>query len=120
MSSIKYFIFHNPGEPGVASAAAAEGVPYVLSTAYCQEWYQLYTGREHNDMLKRTKTASYSVLLVTLDTYMLEWRPTDVDDVYSPFLRSDNVVFEIGSLILFFQRQLQSQHGERALTTIFR
>ena len=48
-------------------------------------WYQLYwPSNEHNDITKsilsRAKKAGFSALFVTLDTYILGWRPTDMDN----------------------------------------
>lgn len=44
-----------------------------------EHWYQLYWPQnEHNEItksiLKRAKASGFSVLVVTLDTYILGWR----------------------------------------------
>ncbi len=36
----------------------------------------------------RAEAAGYAVLVVTLDTFMMGWRPTDLDTAYLPFLQS--------------------------------
>ena len=92
----------NP-EGEVASAAAAEKqkVPYIMSTASSTSiedvamangdgirWYQLYwPSNEHNDitvsLLKRAKAAGFTALFVTLDTFVLGWRPSDMDNGYA-------------------------------------
>ncbi|PNB41493.1 alpha-hydroxy-acid oxidizing enzyme, partial [Pseudomonas sp. FW305-130] len=38
-------------------------------------------------LLHRARDAGYSVLVVTLDTWTLGWRPMDLDGAYLPFLR---------------------------------
>ena len=91
-------IFNPSGEIAAAAAAAKESVPYIMSTASSTSiedaakangngvrWYQLYwPSNEHNDItasiLSRVKKAGFSALFVTLDTYILGWRPTDMDN----------------------------------------
>ncbi|HJP73234.1 MAG TPA: lactate 2-monooxygenase [Pseudonocardiaceae bacterium] len=96
-------IFHPDGELATARAAGSLGVPMIMSTAasYTIEevaeangdgprWYQLY--RPNDDavcvsILRRARAAGFSVLVVTLDTWTLAWRPTDLDRAYLPFIR---------------------------------
>ncbi len=96
-------IAHSDGESAVARAAAATGVPMVLSTAATtamevvaaasgngQRWYQLYWPKDKAvaaSFLGRAQAAGYSVLVVTLDTRILAWRPRDLDNGYLPFLQ---------------------------------
>lgn len=90
-------LFHGEGEKAVARAAAKCDVPYILSTASStstedvaeangdgQRWFQLYwPSHEHDDitvsLLKRAKASGYTTLFVTVDTYLLGWRPSDMD-----------------------------------------
>jgi len=90
-------------ESAVARAAAAAGVPMILSTAATtpmedvaaangngQRWYQLYWPKDRAvaaSFLGRAQAAGYSVLVVTLDTRILAWRPRDLDNGYLPFLQ---------------------------------
>jgi L-lactate dehydrogenase (cytochrome) len=96
-------IVHPDGELAVARAAAAAGVPMILSTAAStamedvaaasgdgQRWYQLYWPKDRAvaaSMLGRAAAAGYRVLVVTLDTRTLAWRPRDLDSGYLPFLQ---------------------------------
>ena len=91
-------IFNPEGEIATAAAAAKEQGPYIMSTASSTSiedaakangdgtrWYQLYWPAEkHNDItisiLNRAKKAGFSALFVTLDTYVLGWRPSDMDN----------------------------------------
>ena len=95
-------IAHPDGELAVARAAAGAGVPMILSTAASaaleavaaandggQRWYQLYWPKDRavaGSLLGRAQAAGYTVLVATLDTRMLGWRPRDLDNGYLPFL----------------------------------
>jgi isopentenyl diphosphate isomerase/L-lactate dehydrogenase-like FMN-dependent dehydrogenase len=95
-------IFHADKETGVAAAAAEIRVPYIHSTAATSSieevaaangpggarWFQLYW--PHDDeitasLLARAKANGFSVLVVTLDTWALGYRPADLDQAYVPF-----------------------------------
>jgi isopentenyl diphosphate isomerase/L-lactate dehydrogenase-like FMN-dependent dehydrogenase len=95
-------IMHPDGELAVARASAELGIPMILSTvsSYSLEevaaangdgvrWFQLYWPNDEEvcaSFLSRAKAAGYSALVVTLDTWMLAWRPHDLDHAYLPFL----------------------------------
>ena len=95
-------ILHADAELASARAAAALGVPFVLSTLSSRSmedaahamgnaprWFQLYWGKDHeltSSMLRRAKRSGYSALVVTLDTAMLGWRERDLQHPYLPFL----------------------------------
>ena len=94
---------HPEGEVAVARAAAAAGVPMILSTAASctiedvakangdgQRWFQLYWPKDRDiaaSFLSRARAAGFSVLVLTLDTRLLGWRPRDLDKAFLPFLR---------------------------------
>ncbi|PWY84995.1 putative FMN dependent dehydrogenase [Aspergillus heteromorphus CBS 117.55] len=126
-------IFHPAGEKATAAAAGAGApdlqVPYILSTATATSiedvaaangagprWFQLYwPGNEHDEitlsLLARAKNAGYSVLVVTLDTYVLGWRPGDLDHGYNPFLRADDIGVAAGFSDAVFRRRFRERHG---------
>lgn len=131
-------IFNPEGEVATARAAASLGIPYTLSTASstsiedvaeamdsvemganqnkAPRWYQLYwPTNEHNDitasLLSRAKKAGYSVLIVTLDTYVLGWRPSDMNNGYNPFIHPDRIGVEIGLTDPVFQAKFKEEHG---------
>jgi L-lactate dehydrogenase (cytochrome) len=97
-------IAHKEAELAVARAAAAQRVPMILSTAAStameevaaasgdgQRWYHLYWPKDRAvaaSLLGRAQACGYSVLVVTLDTRILAWRPRDLANGYLPFLRS--------------------------------
>ena len=96
-------ILHPDGELATARAAAALGLPMVASTAASHtleemaaasgtgpRWYQLYWPTDDAvtaSLLRRARDGGYTVLVVTLDTWQLGWRPHDLDAAYLPFLR---------------------------------
>lgn len=95
-------IVHPDAELAVARAAAGLRVPIVLSTvsSYRLEevaeaggdsprWFQLYWPRNKEvaaSLIGRAKAAGFSTLVVTLDTFILAWRPRDLANAYLPFL----------------------------------
>jgi isopentenyl diphosphate isomerase/L-lactate dehydrogenase-like FMN-dependent dehydrogenase len=96
-------IVHPDGEIAVARAAAALDVPMVLSTAasYSIEdvagalgdttrWFQLYWPNDAEmaaSFVRRAEDAGYGAIVLTLDTFMLAWRPRDLRAGYLPFLK---------------------------------
>lgn len=100
-------ILHPDGELATARAAAEVGIPMVLSTASSRtledvaaalgdtpRWFQLYWPKQREvtlSLLARAGAAGYQVLLVTLDTRLLAWRPRDLDLAYLPFLQSEGI-----------------------------
>ncbi|KIV82532.1 hypothetical protein PV11_04634 [Exophiala sideris] len=122
-------IFNPDGELASARAAAAQNVPYIMSTASStsiedvakangdgERWFQLYwPSREQDDItisiLNRAKNSGFSALIVTLDTYILGWRPSDMNNGYNPFLRSDQIGVEIGFSDPVWTAQFKEKHG---------
>ena len=100
-------IVHPDGELAVGRAAAARGLPAILSTAASHSmedvaaamgeaarWYQLYWPKDRElaaSFVARAADAGYSAIVVTLDTWMLGWRPRDLQGVYLPFLQGEGV-----------------------------
>jgi lactate 2-monooxygenase len=97
-------IVHPDAEEATARACAAVKVPMILSTAATRSieqvaaangdgdrWYQLYWPKPQADeftasLLSRAKASGFKVLVVTLDTFMIGWRPSDLDESYLPFV----------------------------------
>ncbi|MHB8754089.1 MAG: lactate 2-monooxygenase [Candidatus Acidiferrales bacterium] len=95
-------IIHRDAEVATGRAAAALGLPFVLSTVSSRameevaqamgaapRWFQLYWGKNPEltaSMLERAERAGYTALVVTLDTSMLGWRERDLERGYLPFL----------------------------------
>ncbi len=100
-------IVHEGAEVAVARAAAAVGVPMILSTASSRSieqvaeangeanrWFQLYWPKSNDfaaSLVRRAEAAGYSALVVTIDTYLLAWRDRDIDNAYLPFLYGEGL-----------------------------
>jgi lactate 2-monooxygenase len=98
-------IAHADAEVGAARAAAAEGVPFVLSSAAtcsleqvaeamgdAPRWFQLYWINDREvaaSLVARAEAAGYGAIVVTLDTSTLGWRPRDLRNAYLPFMRGE-------------------------------
>jgi isopentenyl diphosphate isomerase/L-lactate dehydrogenase-like FMN-dependent dehydrogenase len=93
------------GEVAVARAAAATGVPLILSSAAshsieqvaeamgdARRWFQLYWINDRDvaaSFVARAEAAGYGAIVVTVDTGMLGWRERDLRRAYLPFLTGE-------------------------------
>jgi lactate 2-monooxygenase len=100
-------IVHPDAELAAARAAAALGLPFILSTAAshsieqvaeamgeASRWYQLYWPRQRElaaSFVSRAERAGYAAIVLTLDTWFLGWRPRDLTNAYLPFLKGEGV-----------------------------
>ena len=98
---------HPDGDLAVARAAAASGVPLVVSTAAsapmetiaqamgaAPRWYQLYWVSDRDvvaSLVQRAEAAAYSAIVLTLDTLQLSWRDRDLRNRYLPFIRGEGI-----------------------------
>jgi lactate 2-monooxygenase len=98
-------IAHADGELAVARAAAATGVPLVLSSAASHPlekvagelgetpgWFQLYWVDDREvvaSLVRRAENAGYRAIVVTLDTLTLGWRDRDLRKPYLPFVTGE-------------------------------
>jgi lactate 2-monooxygenase len=101
-------VAHADGELASARAAAQVGVPLIASTAASHTieqiaeaageqpcWYQLYWPRDRElarSFIERAERARYKAIVVTLDTWLLGWRPADLSEGFLPFLRGEGNV----------------------------
>jgi len=100
-------IIHPEAELAVARAAAGLGLTFILSTAASNSmeqvaetagdaprWFQLYWPRGRDlaaSMVGRAQRAGYRAIVVTLDNFLLSWRPRDLQGAYLPFLQGEGV-----------------------------
>jgi lactate 2-monooxygenase len=98
-------IAHDDGELAAARAAAATGIPMVLSSAASHSleevarelggsprWFQLYWVNDREvvaSLVGRAREAGYSAIVVTLDTLTLGWRDRDLGKPYLPFVTGE-------------------------------
>ena len=98
---------HRDADVAVARAAAAEGIPMILSNQASRpmeeiagamgdapRWFQLYWST-HDELVEslvsRAEACGCSAVVLTLDTTMLGWRVRDLDLAYLPFLRGKGI-----------------------------
>ena len=100
-------ILHPDAELAVARAAAATGVPFMLSTLSSRpleevatamgntpRFFQLYWPAHREltkSLLGRAEAAGYSAVAVTLDTRLMGWRCHDLEEAYLPFLEGKGI-----------------------------
>ncbi len=100
-------ILHKEADLAVARAAAAVGVPMILSTASSMSieqvaqvmgdaprWFQLYWPGSDDlatSLVQRAEQAGFSAVVVTVDTFFLGWRERDMRNAYLPFLHGDGL-----------------------------
>jgi isopentenyl diphosphate isomerase/L-lactate dehydrogenase-like FMN-dependent dehydrogenase len=95
------------GDIAVARAAAASGIPWVVSTAASKpmetiaetmgtapRWYQLYWVNDREvvaSLVQRAEAAGYAAIVLTLDTPQLGWRVRDLRNRYLPFIAGEGI-----------------------------
>ncbi|RAL11044.1 lactate 2-monooxygenase [Aspergillus homomorphus CBS 101889] len=120
-------IFHEDKETGLAEVCGQTGVPYILSTASSssiedvakangdgKRWFQLYWPMDDDitlSLLKRAKENGFGVLMITLDTWSLAWRPADLDNAYIPFIKG--IGNEIGFTDPVFRAKYEKESGSK-------
>jgi lactate 2-monooxygenase len=123
-------IVHPEAELAVARAAAATGVPMVLSSAAstsledvaeaggaAPRWFQLYWWNDRElaaSLVRRAEAAGYGALVVTLDTLTLGWRPRDLAKPYLPFLQGQGLAQFFSDPL--FRERLDETPEENTLT----
>jgi len=95
------------GDLAVAGAAAASGVPWVVSGAASTpmetiaetmgstpRWYQLYWVNDREvvgSLVRRAEAAGYAAIVLTMDTLQLGWRVRDLKNRYLPFILGEGI-----------------------------
>jgi lactate 2-monooxygenase len=95
-------LLHDEGELASARAAAAVGLPLIVSTASTTpleeiaeangdgpRWYQLYWPNDDElaaSLVLRAEAAGYSAIVLTVDNYLPGWKPRDLQHAYLPAL----------------------------------
>jgi lactate 2-monooxygenase len=96
-------VVHHEGELASARAAAAVGVPMIVSTAShfsleeiaasggdgASRWFQLYWASDRElvgSFIDRAERAGYGAIVVTVDTFIPGWKPRDLQQAWLPFL----------------------------------
>ena len=100
-------VVHEDGELATARAAAAVGVPMIVSTAShftleeiaeaggeAPRWFQLYWPSDPElleSFVGRAERAGYEALVVTVDTFIPGWKARDLQQAWLPFLNGMGV-----------------------------
>jgi L-lactate dehydrogenase (cytochrome) len=100
-------VVHEDGELASARAAAALGVPMVVSTAShfsleeiaeaggeAPRWFQLYWPNDRalaESIVGRAEAAGYGAIVLTVDTFVPGWKPRDLGQAWLPFLNGMGV-----------------------------
>jgi lactate 2-monooxygenase len=100
-------IVHEDGELATARAAAALGVPMIVSTAShfsleevaeaggeAPRWFQLYWPNDRalaESFVKRAEAAGYGAIVLTVDTFVPGWKARDLQQAWLPFLNGMGV-----------------------------
>ena len=95
-------LVNEEGELASARAAAGLGLPLVTSTASATamediarangdgpRWYQLYWPTDEElaaSLVRRAEEAGYAAIVVTVDNFIVGWKPRDLQQAYVPFL----------------------------------
>lgn len=96
-------ILHDEGELATARAAAALGLPLIVSTASstsmedmaeaggpeAPRWYQLYWPNDRElaeSLVRRAEASGHSAIVLTVDNSIVGWKPRDLQQAYLPFL----------------------------------
>lgn len=126
-------IFHREGECGMSAAAKEAGVTYIMSSASStsledvakangdgHRFFQLYwPPNECNDVtasiLRRAKQAGFTALVVTLDTYTLGYRPSDLNHGFNPFLLPEITGCGLGLSDPVFQEKFKQKNGKTVM-----
>jgi lactate 2-monooxygenase len=121
-------IVHPDAEEATARACASVKVPMILSTAATRSieqvakangdgdrWYQLYWPKPQAEeftasLIGRAKANGFKVLVVTLDTFMIGWRPSDLDESYLPFVWGQGC--QVGFSDPVFQRMYEEEQAK--------
>ena len=100
-------IVHSAAEVPPAKAAAALGIPYILSNVSTEpmekiaevmgqspRWFQLYPPKDKEltkSFLTRAEKSGFSAIVVTIDSTLLGWREKDLRNTFLPFLKGEGM-----------------------------
>ncbi|WP_411503534.1 alpha-hydroxy-acid oxidizing protein [Brevibacillus centrosporus] len=127
-------IANEEGELATARAAAAAGVPMVVSTVSAHtleqiaetmgdapRWFQLYWSNDREvcaSMVKRAEAAGYSAIVLTVDTIMLGWKRRDFRNGYSPLREGRGLANYVSDPV--FCSRLSEVNSENAVEEVLR
>lgn len=118
-------VYHEDGEVGIAQVASELDIPYIHSTAATSSieeaaqangdgprWYQLYWPQDNGiteSLIRRASENGYTILVVTVDTWALGWRPANLDGGFVPFIKGRGN--QTGFSDPVFRKQFKEKYG---------
>lgn len=97
-------LVHSKADLNVAAACKELNIPMIFSSQASQPmekcaamlgdtpgWFQLYWSKSEElvrSFVKRAEQSNCKAIVVTLDTFMLGWRPDDLDIGFLPFMKA--------------------------------
>lgn len=81
---------------------------FLLITFECRLYWPI-PNEITQSLLRRAKANGYQVLVVTLDTWTLAWRPADIDGAVIPFAKG--VGNKVGFTDPVFRERFAKKHG---------
>ncbi|HEY6422238.1 MAG TPA: alpha-hydroxy-acid oxidizing protein [Pseudonocardiaceae bacterium] len=122
---------HPDGDRAVARAAAGLGLASVLSTASsttleevaaaapdANRWYQFYWPQDPGvaeSLVRRAEAAGYRAIVLTVDTWMLGWRPRDLQLAHLPFLRAQGIANYLSDPVFRSRLAAPPEESEQAM-----
>lgn len=123
---------HKDADRAVARAAAAEGIPLIISNQASvpmedcaavmgdsPRWFQLYWGKMDELMVsfvQRAENCGCSAIVVTLDAMLPGWRIRDLDLASLPFLRGRGIAQYTSDRVFMENLIQQTNDVERSIT----
>ncbi|KAI0443596.1 glycolate oxidase [Xylaria telfairii] len=120
-------VYHKDKEIGTASACAELRVPFTISTASSStlsevakacgdqpRWFQLYWPMDDEitaSILQNAKALGFKVLVVTVDTATMAWRPSDLDRAFLPFMAGQGMAVGLSDPV-FRRKFSESNNGD--------
>lgn len=103
--------------PKPTAKAGTVGTNYIGAPSYSRDHTPLYTSERARpqtnevtlSILRRAKESGFTALVVTLDTFLLGWRPHDLETAYLPFIAGVGV--QVGTSDPVFMQQMGSRYG---------
>lgn len=119
----------------IARAAAAQGVPYVLSNQGCspmeacaaamgpdgRRWFQLYWSSNEavvESLIARAEAIGAGALVVTLDSTALGWRPADLNLGSLPFTQGIGIAQYTSDPVFLAEAEHRAQQGRTSSAPI--
>jgi len=103
---------HDSVTASMLHRAQASGFDVLVGDLHVLPLHKPQLVKPFNDYGGHTHILITTTQVVTLDTYILGWRPSDLDNGYNPFLRADNIGVEIGFSDPEYRKLFREKYGK--------